>query len=93
MRQWNKPIGMMEVGDVVEATYFVWNPLSRFMLGGWEEDGRRQFRVVAVLDIFDRDYPSKIERLRYEYGEIEVLGHERKIVVLVPAGPYIPKTP
>jgi hypothetical protein len=84
----------MEVNDIVEATFYSWNPLRRFMLGGWEEDGRRQYRVVAVLDIFDRDYPSKIERLRYEHGEeTEVLGHERKIVVLVPAGPYIPKTP
>jgi hypothetical protein len=61
------------------------------MLGGWEEDGRRQYRVVAVLDLFDRDYPSKIEKLRYEHGEIEVLGHERKIVVLVPTGPFVPK--
>jgi hypothetical protein len=82
----------MEVGDVVEATYFVWNPLSRWMLGSWEESGRQQFRVIAVLDIFDRDYPSKIEKLRYQHsGEIEVLGHERKIVVLVPISSFVPK--
>jgi hypothetical protein len=91
MPKWSKPIQDMRVGDVVEATFYLWNPLSRFMLGGWEEDGRRQYRVVAVLDLFDRDYPSKIERLRYEHGEIEVLGYERRIVVLVPIGPYIPK--
>jgi hypothetical protein len=91
MPKWNKPIQDMRVGDVVEATFYLWNPLSRFMLGGWEEHGRRQYRVVAVLDLFDRDYPSKIERLRFEHGEIEVLGHERRIVVLVPISPYTPK--
>jgi hypothetical protein len=92
MRQWNKPIGMMEVGDVVEAVFFIWNPLSRWMLGSWEESGRQQFRVIAVLDVFDRDYPSKIEHLRHQHGDIEVLGYERKIVVLVPAGPFVPKS-
>jgi hypothetical protein len=91
MRQWNKPIGMMEVGDIVEATYFVWNPLSRWMLGRWEESGRQRFRVVAVLDLFDRDYPSKIEMLR-QHGDIEALSYERKIVVLTPVGPFVPKS-
>ena len=91
MLKWSKPIGAMEPGDIVEATYFVWNPLSRWMLGAWQEDGRRQFRVIAVLDVFDRDYPAKIEKMRYEHGEIELLGYERKIIVLVPTGPYIPK--
>jgi hypothetical protein len=91
MLKWSKPIQDMRIGDVVEATFYLWNPLRSFGLGGWEEDGRRQYRVVAVLDLFDRDYPSKIEKLRYEHGEIEVLGHERKIVVLVPEGPFIPK--
>jgi hypothetical protein len=92
MRQWNKPIGAMELGDTVEAIYFEWNPLSRWMLGRWEESGRQQFRVIAVLDLFDRDYPSKIEMLRHQHGDIEALAYERKIVVLTPVGPFVPKS-
>ena len=91
MPKWSKPIGAMEPGDIVEATYFVWNPLARWMMGSWEESGRQKFRVVTVLDLFDRDYPSKIEMLRHQYGDIELLGYERRIVVLVPIGPFIPK--
>jgi len=91
MPRWSKPINEMQVGDVVEATYYIWNPLSRWMLGDWEESGRQQFRVIAVLDVFDRDYPAKIEKMRHEHGEIELLGYERKIIVLVPNGPFVPK--
>jgi hypothetical protein len=92
MAHWSKPISEMREGDIVEATYFVWNPLSRWMLGRWEESGRQRFRVIAVLDLFDRDYPSKIEMLRHQHGDIEALSYERKIVVLTPVGPFVPKS-
>ena len=91
MRRWSKEVSMMEVGDIVEATYFVWNPLSRFMLGRWEKSGRQRFRVVAVLDTFDRDYPRQLDALRREHGDIEALAYERRIVVLVPIEPFVPE--
>jgi hypothetical protein len=91
MRKWSKPLSAMQPGDIVEAIYYLWNPLSRWMLGSWEESGRQQFRVITVLDLFDRDYPSKLENLRHQHGDIEAIAYERRIVVLTPVGPFVPK--
>jgi hypothetical protein len=82
---------MWQLGDVVEGTFYIWNPLRSWMMGGWEEVGKRRFKVIAELDIFDRDYPRRLEELKYEYPDAEVVGYERKIFVLVPVTPFMPK--
>jgi hypothetical protein len=91
MPHWDKPITEMKVGDIVEATYYSWNPIARWMLGAWEETGKRKYRVIAEFDVFDRDYPIRLDEIRHKHKDAEVIGYERKILVLVPEGPFIPK--
>jgi hypothetical protein len=92
MPKWSKPISLMRVGDVVEKTTYIWNPIARWMLGDWEEVGKQAYRVVAEFDIFDRDYPRKVAEIKFQNENAEVIGHERRILVLVPEGPFIPKS-
>jgi hypothetical protein len=90
--RWSKPLHEMRVGDLVEETRYVWNPLARWMLGMWEEAGKQQYRVVAEFDIFDRDYPHKVSEIRSQHEGVVVVGYERRILVLIPEGPFIPKS-
>jgi len=87
--RWKPSLSEVRVGDLVEEKRYIWNPLARWMLGGWEETGKQRYRVVAEFDIFDRDYPKKAR----QYGEDAlVVCCERRVLVLVPEGPFIPKS-
>jgi len=90
--RWSKPLSEVRVGDVVEETRYIWNPLSRWMLGDWEETGKQKFRVVAEFDLFDRDYPVKAEKVRHQHGDALVICCGRRILVLAAEGSFVPKS-
>jgi hypothetical protein len=90
--RWSKPLDEVRVGDLVEETRYVWNPLARWMLGMWEEVGKQRYRVVAEFEIFDRDYPHKVSKIRDQHKDAVVIQHERRILVLVPEGSFVPKS-
>jgi hypothetical protein len=90
--RWSKPLHQVEVNEVVEETRYVWNPLARWMLGTWEETGKQRYRVIAEFDIFDRDYPKKVAEIRYQHKDVVVVQCERRILVFLPEGPFVPKS-
>jgi hypothetical protein len=87
--RWNKPLENLEVGDEVVETRYIWSPLRRWMLGGYEESGKQRYRVIAKFDLFDRDYPEKVSKVRRTPDDLVVCSG-RKVLVLSPEGPFQP---